>query len=536
MIVNRKIIISVLLAGVLASACGSRRDDADFGALSTGTGAVLDQGGAATVDGGVAGAADPLAAGGDVAADGSDPVTAGSGDVPAGTTPDGSGPAADAPGAPAGPATTGGSDPAPGGTTPAGGGKATAASAKPAAGGPNTASDVGVTATTIKIGNVISIKGLAGPDQFPPYYYGAAAYFNDLNARGGINGRKVVFQTCDDEYTQTGNVKCVRDFVDKTKVFAFVATACGVCDGLTYAADQGVPAVGGLATDFRSYALKHYWPNGGNPYPQNGKIGFKGKVYYGTGIYRFFKEKYNVKKAGIVYYDNAAPSKNAALGFAEQMKVEGIEPFLYGLNVALPQYDSAVLDMKSRGVTAVFDAIDITGNQNLCKSIDSNGLKLTAKVSSSAAWVEKVGKTFSSPCRKAIFSSEAPASLPYSETGNPEVAKFRAAMERYFPSKRDEMHQWSLDGWANAMQFADAAVACGAALTRSCLEVGLDKPYTARGLFAERSNKKINFDTQKTRYECTSIVQWDDAKKTFVNRSGPKGACYTTRLIGQNLS
>ena len=45
----------------------------------------------------------------------------------------------------------------------------------------------------------------------------------------------------------------------------------------------------------------------------------------------------------------------------------------YPMNVALPNYDSAVADMKSRGITELWDSIDIGGNQNLCKSMNSNG-------------------------------------------------------------------------------------------------------------------------------------------------------------------
>src|SRR5437868_1230384 len=52
-------------------------------------------------------------------------------------------------------------------------------------GGPNTASDVGVTPTAIKLGNVTSIQGQFGPDAFSPSLYGLQAYVAGINARGG---------------------------------------------------------------------------------------------------------------------------------------------------------------------------------------------------------------------------------------------------------------------------------------------------------------------------------------------------------------
>jgi branched-chain amino acid transport system substrate-binding protein len=265
-------------------------------------------------------------------------------------------------------------------------------------------------------------------------------------------------------------------------------------------------------------------------YPQNGKIGNKGNLYQGTHQYRYFKEKFGVKKAGVVYYDNSAPSKNAGDMFLKALKAEGIEATGYPINVALPQYDSAVLDMKQRGITAVWDSIDISGNQNLCKSIDANGLVLKAKVSTISTWSQLVGEQFDAPCRNYIFSVEDPGALSYDQTSNPEIAKFRAAMKRYFPSREDRMFQWNVDGWGSAMWFADAAASCGANLTRACIEKYLNAPkgYTARGLWSPRNNEKYNFETKKTLYRCIQVAQWDDKAKSFVTRAAYPKTCYTT--------
>ena len=55
----------------------------------------------------------------------------------------------------------------------------------------NPASDIGVTATTITVGVLVSRTSPLGPDVFSGSYYGAMAYFETLNAQGGINGRKI---------------------------------------------------------------------------------------------------------------------------------------------------------------------------------------------------------------------------------------------------------------------------------------------------------------------------------------------------------
>ena len=490
---RRHMLIMMLCLSLFAAACGTRLDDADFQMLSQGgteAGAVSEDGAAVSEDGAPLAGAEPGASGVGSAAPGS-----------------------------------GGGEAAPG----AGGGEAA-----PGAGGKaNGATDIGVTATTITVGNVVTKSGAFGPNQFTGHYYGAAAYFTDLNARGGINGRKIKFNFCDDKGSASGNIQCVRRAVDDQKSFAIVGYNCLVCDGLKYASEKKVPMVGGLAIDSRDYALPFAWRYSGNRYPQNGEIGYKGSFYGGTQVYRFFKENYAVKKAGVFYYNDSLPSKNAGLQTIDALEAEGIEAVGYPINLALPNYDSPVIDMKSRGITAVWDAIDIAGNQNLCKSIDSNGLKLTAKVSTISTFTEEVGEKFNAPCRTYVFSTEVPGGAGYHDTSNPEVAKFRAAMKRYFPTREKVMYQWTLDGWGGAMWFADAVASCGADVTRACVTQFLDKPggYTARGIWTPRGNDKIDFDKQKTLKECIQVSQWDDKAGTFVTRGSYKTTCYTTPLI-----
>jgi branched-chain amino acid transport system substrate-binding protein len=416
------------------------------------------------------------------------------------------------------------------GSTPQGSGQA------PGASQPNTASAPGVTATTISLGNIVTQSGSFGPDQFTSFYYGAAAYFDYINSQGGINGRKIIFNKCDDGGTGSGNSNCARSLAKdgKTGVFAFVANNCLVCSGLKYISDLKIPQVGGLAIDFFDYALPYDWRYSGNMYPTDGQhIGYKGNLYEGTQMFHYFKAKMGMTKAAVVYYDQSAQSKEAGQSFIKALKAEGVQAYGYGENVALPQWDSAVLDMKSKGIKFMFDSLDIGGNQNLCKSIDSNKLVLTAKVSTISTWSQSVGSTFDYPCRTYIYSSDVPGTLGYDQTSNPEIAKFRAAMKRYFPSRENSMYEWNVDGWASAMWFADAAKSCGANLTRACLISYLNRPqpYSAHGIWYPRNNVKYNFQTKKTLNQCITIAHWVEAKKSFETVGDYHNTCYTTPYI-----
>jgi branched-chain amino acid transport system substrate-binding protein len=496
-----------LAACLVLTACGSRRPMSDFVAAGTAAngGTAVGQGSSGSLQGG----------------NSSGPATT-SGLPSSGSGATGSG--ATGPGA----TNSGGGQTAQGGQP--------GSSSAPGPSGPNTASDAGVTATTINLGNIITKSGSFGPDQFTAFYYGAAAYFDYVNAHGGINGRKVLFNSCDDGGTSSGNNDCARKFAGNGKngVFAFVANDCLVCSGLKYISDLKIPQVGGLAIDFYDYALPYIWRYSGEMYPTDGKhIGYKGNLYEGTQMFHYFKDKMGMTKAAVVWYSSSAQSSEAGQSFVKALKAEGIQTYGYAENVALPQWDSAVIDMKAKGVQFMFDSIDIGGNQNLCKSIDSNHLVLKAKVSTISTWSQSVGSSFDYPCRTYIYSSDIPGSLGYDQTSNPEIAKFRAAEHQYFPDRDNKLFEWDVDGWASAMWFADAASSCGADLTRACLMNFLNspKPYGAHGIWAPRNNVKYNFETKKTLNQCVSIAHWDDAKKTFVTVGTWQDTCYTTPYI-----
>ncbi|MCX7384769.1 MAG: ABC transporter substrate-binding protein [Alphaproteobacteria bacterium] len=92
--------------------------------------------------------------------------------------------------------------------------------------GPACATTVGVTKTEIKIGNTSAYSGNASA-----YSIGAKsaiAYLNMVNAKGGINGRKLNVITLDDGYNPAKTVEQVRRLVEQDQVaclFALLGTA-----------------------------------------------------------------------------------------------------------------------------------------------------------------------------------------------------------------------------------------------------------------------------------------------------------------------
>src|ERR1700758_4034177 len=84
--------------------------------------------------------------------------------------------------------------------------------------------DTGATDTEIKIGNTNPYSG-------PASAYGTigktiAAYFNKVNAEGGINGRKITFISYDDGYSPPKTVEMTRKLVESDGV-AFLSGSIG---------------------------------------------------------------------------------------------------------------------------------------------------------------------------------------------------------------------------------------------------------------------------------------------------------------------
>lgn len=76
----------------------------------------------------------------------------------------------------------------------------------------------GITPAEIKIGNTMPYSGPAS--SYASVGRAEAAYFNMINSKGGINGRKINFLSYDDSYSPPKTVEQTRKLVEQDDVFA----------------------------------------------------------------------------------------------------------------------------------------------------------------------------------------------------------------------------------------------------------------------------------------------------------------------------
>ena len=122
-------------------------------------------------------------------------------------------------------------------------------------------SDPGVTDTTILLGGTAPLTGPAS--QYAAIARGADAYFKYVNARSGVNGRKIVYKVVDDASNSAQSVPATRQLVEQDRVFA-VFNSLGTAQNLAvrpYLNAMKVPqlfASSGATTFGRDYAQYPY--------------------------------------------------------------------------------------------------------------------------------------------------------------------------------------------------------------------------------------------------------------------------------------
>jgi ABC-type branched-subunit amino acid transport system substrate-binding protein len=110
-------------------------------------------------------------------------------------------------------------------------------------GGSTAKSEVGVTSDAITIGTTTPLSGAAS--FYAPVSKGANAYYQYVNAHGGVNGRKINYIILDDSYDAAKAVPLTHQLVEQDNVYAVVGQLGTPINTATrpYLNDQKVPDI-----------------------------------------------------------------------------------------------------------------------------------------------------------------------------------------------------------------------------------------------------------------------------------------------------
>ena len=174
---------------------------------------------------------------------------------------------------------------------------------------PAQASSVGVTKTSIKLGITVPLTGPASPG-YAKVAPAMKAYFEYVNANGGINGRKINLIIKDDKYLPQEAVNRTNELILRDKVFAIVG-ALGTANNLAVNSKvrlgaRGVPSLF-VNTGFSGFADKRKFPT---LFPLFSSYAMEAKIM-GT----YIKENFAGKKLGLIV-QNDDFGQDALKGFA----------------------------------------------------------------------------------------------------------------------------------------------------------------------------------------------------------------------------
>nr|WBO77068.1 ABC transporter substrate-binding protein [Streptomyces sp. SBE_14.2] len=360
----------------------------------------------------------------------------------------------------------------------------------------------------IRVGIITSATSPVGGNAFTGPRDGAKAYFEHLNARGGIDGRPVEVRLCDDGGSGVGNNECVHELVDEDEVVALVATTALDYAGASRVSRARVPDIGGQPIGAAYDTWPHLYGIYGSLAPREGTVGWDGELYGGTEVYRYFKREHGARTAAVVSYNQSASAAYARL-VEQGLKAEGYKVVTEQVDFALPNFRAVAADLKQQGADLVFDAIDSHGNARLCAAMDDAGVEITAKVTNVQNWTSTVADDYKDAprCRNALWATG--SSRNFEDTDHPAVREFRAATEGL------ETHsQWQLEGWAAARWFTEAARACAdEGVTRACVDGWMSRSqgFTADGLLLPVHFEHLA-EPPKTRRACLSVARWQDGR------------------------
>jgi branched-chain amino acid transport system substrate-binding protein len=207
--------------------------------------------------------------------------------------------------------------------------------------------DTGATDTEIKIGNIMPYSG-------PASAYGVigkteAAYFDKINAEGGINGRKINFISYDDAYSPPKTVEQARKLVESDEVL-FIFNSLGTPTNTAiqkYMNSKKVPQLFVATGATKWNDPKEFpWTMGWQPNYQN-----EGQIY----ARYILKEKPNAKIA--VLYQNDDYGKDYLKGLKDGLGANASSMIVAeeSYETTEPTIDSHIVKLKSTGADVFFD-------------------------------------------------------------------------------------------------------------------------------------------------------------------------------------
>ena len=204
----------------------------------------------------------------------------------------------------------------------------------------------GVTDTTVTVGNSAVASGFLSFVGVP-FNQGINAYFDMVNAAGGVEGRTIEFIEYDDEFVAASGVTYAEKLLMDDEVFAFVGHfgTPTVSATLDYLIDAGIPQVY-YATGISALFNENAYGNEKSSFPVQPIYDAEGQVMVARAVGDF-----GATKIGVIYTNDDA-GMGISTGIRLQARAEGV-------TLVEAQVANNAVDMSSAAATIIAGDVDI---------------------------------------------------------------------------------------------------------------------------------------------------------------------------------
>ncbi len=314
------------------------------------------------------------------------------------------------------------------------------------------AAEPGVGPATIVIGQSAAFSGGAAAESREANL-GARAYFDAVNAQGGVHGRKIVLESLDDGFDPRRTLANTRILLDEKKAFAlFLYRGTPTTEAiLPLISASRVPLI---APATGAQSLRQ---------PMNRYV-FNIRANYHEEAAALVGQLATLKLSRVaIFHSNDSYGKDAIAGLSPALKAEGIEP------VAVAAYERNTLDVEPAAkkiLAATPQAIVMIGTSRACKAfIDevkkagSNAQLFALSDVSSQAFLKDIGAS-----GRGLAITEV---MPFPwDNRSPLVKAYQATLAN---SPQAPISYSSLEGYVAARVLVEGLRRAGPALTRDKL-------------------------------------------------------------------
>ena len=281
--------------------------------------------------------------------------------------------------------------------------------------------------------------------------YGERAYFNYINAQGGVNGRKIDYKyALDDGGNPTTFNQLANTLINQDHVFAVTGVAT-IFFSPNLFVESGIPTYGYNVTD--------NWAGPPNLFAAGGST-----QYYQAGAaeFAYVARRAQAKPSIAIVAYGVAASSNACQAAENAMKSAGYDISYVDLNITYPGSTVAtdVQRMKQAGSNFVLSCMDVQGNVNMARAIQQYGLKATQLwLNGNDVPTLQANKSL----MQGVYFATYHVPLTAPTRLYPGLTLYMQQMKKYEP--KYVFNELAIQGWESAALFVQGVKAAGNNLT-----------------------------------------------------------------------